>query len=763
MKLSFWDILASMVMLGGLALATIFINIFINPYSFINPFPPPTPVASLQVPTLTPSQRSLPELWTATPETPGVPSVTRVNETVTITVTGTRLVLPTGTATSTRTKTPTPSKSITNTPNRTLTSIAYKTPTKTSASGTDDSISPTTPGHPLCYDPSSDSTPTWTWEASTDSGGSGLKGYQITWGTDSGGNNPIYTTTTNSWTAPVLTTSAWHYIYVRAVDNAGNQSQWSEDNSFSFLATGVPSVTTSAASNITSTSATLRGIVSSNGSTTNVYFLWGVGSATGNSVDAAESPLASTASGVTVNGNIIGLTAGTTYYYRIHGSNGYGTSSGTELSFTTSRLNQAALTVNDPGIVTYGDTPTLTTAGGSGTGSVTFSASGGGCSVVSSTGVLTITNASGTCSITATKAGDTTYNPATSVARSIIMAKASQTTIVTHVTPSSLTFGSTAVLSITGGSGSGSVTYSRGASSGCSISGTTLSVIDAGATCDITATKATDANYLTATSVSVNVPLSKADQTAITAVCTPSIITYGNTGALSITGGLGGGAVTFDETGSTGCSISLGTTVDVTDATGSCTITATKQGDNNYNGPITSAAITVTLAKAASVITFPAVSATFGTDFDVSASTTNTDDTSINFAITGGSCSAVDADTFHPTGAGSCTIEATGAGETTNFLATAPVTQTVPIAKASQSITFTTGNPSPVASGSTYAPTATASSLLAVSLGASGACTFDGVTVTFGASGGSCTVTANQVGDGNYLPAPPVTQVISIS
>ena len=64
MKLSFWDILASMVMLAGLAMATIFINIFINPNTFINPFPPPTPIATLDVATLTPSQRSLPGIWT---------------------------------------------------------------------------------------------------------------------------------------------------------------------------------------------------------------------------------------------------------------------------------------------------------------------------------------------------------------------------------------------------------------------------------------------------------------------------------------------------------------------------------------------------------------------------------------------------------------------------------------------------------------------------------------------------------------------------
>src|SRR5512133_2054753 len=129
MKLSFWDILASMVMLGGLALATIFINIFINPYSFINPFPPPTPVASLQVPTLTPSQRALPDVWTptvGTPENTPLPGTYQANGTPT--VTGTKFVLPSYTPSVVRTLGP--MYTLTKAPVRTSTS-SYKTSTKT--------------------------------------------------------------------------------------------------------------------------------------------------------------------------------------------------------------------------------------------------------------------------------------------------------------------------------------------------------------------------------------------------------------------------------------------------------------------------------------------------------------------------------------------------------------------------------------------------------------------------------------------------------
>ena len=45
------------------------------------------------------------------------------------------------------------------------------------------------------------------------------------------------------------------------------------------------------------------------------------------------------------------------------------------------------------------------------------------------------------------------------------------------------------------GSGTGAVTYSTGASTGCAVSGSILSVTNASGTCSVTATKAADANW----------------------------------------------------------------------------------------------------------------------------------------------------------------------------------------------------------------------------------------------------------------------------
>ena len=63
-------------------------------------------------------------------------------------------------------------------------------------------------------------------------------------------------------------------------------------------------------------------------------------------------------------------------------------------------INQASQTITlTDATVTYGNTLTLSTilTDGSGTGSVSYSSSGSGCSI--STGVLTALNASGTCTV----------------------------------------------------------------------------------------------------------------------------------------------------------------------------------------------------------------------------------------------------------------------------------------------------------------------------------------------------------------------------
>src|ERR1041384_3029373 len=162
--------------------------------------------------------------------------------------------------------------------------------------------------------------------------------------------------------------------------------------------------------------------------------------------------------------------------------------------------------------------------------------------------------------------------------------------------PSAVTYGTTGTAAATGGSGTGVVTFSAGSSTGCRVSGTTVSVSDAGGTCALTATRAADDNYNAASSAAFPVTLNKATQAALS-LTVPASITYGSTGTATTTGGAGTGAVSFSATG-TGCSV-VGSTgvISVSNASGTCAISASKAGDNNYSGPVSDGPKSVTLPR----------------------------------------------------------------------------------------------------------------------------------------------------------------------
>jgi hypothetical protein len=143
-------------------------------------------------------------------------------------------------------------------------------------------------------------------------------------------------------------------------------------------------------------------------------------------------------------------------------------------------------------------------------------------------------------------------------------------------------------------------------------------------------------------------------------------------------------------------------------------------------------------------------------DFTVRA--TASSGLAVSFAASG-NCT-VNGATVHPTGAGSCTITASQAGDG-NYNAAPDVARTFPIAKAGQTITF-----DPLA-GKTFGArdfsvAATASSGLPVSFAASGNCTVSRSTVHL-TGAGSCTLTASQPGDANYNAATDVAQAFVIA
>ena len=209
------------------------------------------------------------------------------------------------------------------------------------------------------------------------------------------------------------------------------------------------------------------------------------------------------------------------------------------------------------------------------------------------------------------------------------------------------------------------------------------------------------------------------------------------------------------------------TTTATTDASGVATATAfTANGTaGGYNVTATAGSLLTSFAvtnnKATPAITFGAApTPTFGGgNFTVSASTTNTDSSTLTYSVMSGPCALVSGATFSSSGAGTCVVKADGAA-TTNFNAAAN-TQNVTIAKANQTITFppladkTFGDPD-------FTVSATASSGLTVSFTASGQCTVTGSTVHLTAVG-SCTITAKQAGDLNYNAASDLPRTFNIN
>jgi hypothetical protein len=212
-------------------------------------------------------------------------------------------------------------------------------------------------------------------------------------------------------------------------------------------------------------------------------------------------------------------------------------------------------------------------------------------------------------------------------------------------------------------------------------------------------------------------------------------------------------AVTF---GATGSCTALASTVHITGA-GSCTITASQTGDSTFNAA-PDVPRTFAIAKASQSISFGVLGAkTFGdADFAVSATATST--LAVSFGASG-SCTASGA-TVHITGAGSCMITASQAGDA-NFNAAVDVPQTFAIAKAGQTISFGALGAKTFGDAD-FAVSASATSALAVSFGASGSCTVSGATVHI-TGAGSCTITASQGGDANYNAAADVPQTFAIA
>lgn len=143
-----------------------------------------------------------------------------------------------------------------------------------------------------------------------------------------------------SWTAPMTGSAVTFNIAGNAVN--GNTNSTGDAYNTAALTFNVaaasataPSVANGGVTAITQTTATVNGVVNANGASTDVIIEYGPTTAYGTSTAMVPSPVTGT-TGTAVSASLGGLTANTTYHYRIRAINSVDTTWGTDATFMTS-------------------------------------------------------------------------------------------------------------------------------------------------------------------------------------------------------------------------------------------------------------------------------------------------------------------------------------------------------------------------------------------------------------------------------------------
>jgi hypothetical protein len=367
--------------------------------------------------------------------------------------------------------------------------------------------------------------------------------------------------------------------------------------------------------------------------------------------------------------------------------------------------------------------------------------------------------------VTASYAGDTNYNPASS-SNSVTIGKADQTALT--VTSTSVNYNATATtlpLTTSGGSGTGALTYTFTAgTAGCSVAGSTLTATSAG-TCTVTAAKAADTDYNAVSSApATTVTIAPIAQAALTVSSTS--VNYNATATtlpLTTSGGSGTGALTYTFTaGTAGCSVSV-TTLSATSA-GTCTVTAAKAASTDYTA-ISSGPTTITVNPIAqAALTVTSTAGTFNTPLTL-ATSGGSGSGALTYADTAGTAGcSITGGVLIATNAGTCTVTATMAAST-DYTAISSAAATITIAKINQA---------PLTITSTSGTTNTA-----LVLGATGGSDGGSITYVLNAAGtancsltsgvlsaptaGTCSVTATMAGNTDYnaVSSPQTTIIIA--
>jgi photosystem II stability/assembly factor-like uncharacterized protein len=275
---------------------------------------------------------------------------------------------------------------------------------------------------------------------------------------------------------------------------------------------------------------------------------------------------------------------------------------------------------------------------------------------------------SGTCSITASQSGDGTYQSATSITKTFVISKATQTITFNQPAAMSVTSDTQTLTATSSAGGSYPISFASADSGICAIeSGSVIRVVSAG-TCSITASQAGDDTYTAAASVVKTFVIGKLAQAinfnqpnAMTMTSADQLLsaTSNATGAYS---------VSYQSTTTGVCTISASGAdrfVHVI-APGTCSITASQPGDAKY-AAATSVVKTLVVARIAQSISFTAPEGMTMTSGDQVLNATSSAGGSyqVRFTSTTTSvCKVENGNTLRAVTAGTCSVVASQPGDT---------------------------------------------------------------------------------------------------
>jgi hypothetical protein len=221
--------------------------------------------------------------------------------------------------------------------------------------------------------------------------------------------------------------------------------------------------------------------------------------------------------------------------------------------------------------------------------------------------------------------------------------------------------------------------------SACVVAGNVVTVGNAGSSCTVVATKASDGNYRAVSSTQLSISTTKISQSALSFSNIAEMQALSTLTVLA-NGGSGEGVVRYrvSNAGTTGCTLS-GTTLSAPSA-GQCTIEASRAASTNYNQSASVSQV-IEVVKASQTVRFttnvptePLVGGTY------SPAATASSGLSIGFSVAGVGCS-ISGGTITFTSAGDCVVEASQPGSSAYFAAPT-ASQTIAVGRRNHTLAF---------------------------------------------------------------------------